>query len=45
MTKEELLDLVRKILNTKADLDFLSGLGERELETLIVCNSLHKRQV
>jgi hypothetical protein len=37
MTKEELVDLVRKILNTKADLDFLSNLEEKELETLIAC--------
>jgi hypothetical protein len=37
MTKEELVDLVRKILNAKADLAFLSNLGQRELETLIAC--------
>ncbi len=37
MTKEELVDLVRKILNTEADLDFLPDLGQRELETLIAC--------
>ena len=37
MTREELVDLARKILNTKAELDFLSNLGERELETLIAC--------
>ena len=37
MTKEDLVDLLRKILNTEADLDFLSDLGQRELETLISC--------
>lgn len=37
MTKEELIDLLGKILNTKADLDFLSDLGQRDLETLIAC--------
>jgi hypothetical protein len=37
MTKEDLVDLLRKILNTEADLDFLSDLGQRELETLIAC--------
>lgn len=35
MTKEDLVELSRKILNTKAYLDFLSDLGQRELETLI----------
>ena len=37
MTKEDLVDLLRKILSTDADLDFLSDLGQRELETLIAC--------
>ena len=37
MTREELVDLARKILKTKAELDFLSILGERELEILIAC--------
>jgi hypothetical protein len=37
MTKEDLFDLLRKILNTDANLDFLSNLGPRELETLIAC--------
>lgn len=37
MTKEDLVDLLRKILNTEADLDFLSDLEQRELETLIAC--------
>lgn len=39
MTKEDLVDLLRKIINTEADLDFLSDLGQRELETLIACIS------
>ena len=37
MTKEELVDLLRKMLDTDADLDFLSDLGQKELETLIAC--------
>lgn len=37
MTKEDLVDLLRKILNTEADLNFLSDLEQRELETLIAC--------
>jgi uncharacterized small protein (DUF1192 family) len=37
MTKEDLIDLLRKVLNTDADLSFLSVLGQLELETLIAC--------
>jgi uncharacterized protein YjgD (DUF1641 family) len=37
MTKQELIDLLRKILNTCADLDFLSKLEPGELEKLIAC--------
>ena len=37
MTKKDLVDLLRKILDTDADLDFMSDLGERELERLIAC--------
>ena len=37
MTKEDLVDLLRKILKTQANLDFLSDLGQQELETLIAC--------
>jgi hypothetical protein len=37
MTKEDLVDLLKKILNTDADLDFLSDLKPRELETLTAC--------
>jgi hypothetical protein len=35
MTREELVDLLRRMLDTDTDLDFLSGLGQSELETLI----------
>ena len=37
MTKEDLVDLLRKILKTDASLDFLSKLEPEELETLIAC--------
>ncbi len=37
MTKEEFVDLLRKILNTETNLDFLCDLGQQELETLIAC--------
>ncbi len=37
MTKEELVDLLRKILKTETNLDFLLGLQPEELETLIAC--------
>jgi hypothetical protein len=37
MTKEELVDLLRKVLKTNASLDFLSKLEPGELETLIAC--------
>ena len=37
MTKEELVDLLRKMLETDADLDSLSDLRQKELETLIAC--------
>ena len=39
MTKEDLVDLLKKVLNTDADLDFLPDLKPRELETLIACIS------
>jgi hypothetical protein len=34
MAKEDLVDLLKKILNTDADLDFLPDLKPRELEIL-----------
>ena len=37
MTKEDLVDLLRKILKTDASLDILSKLEPEELETLIAC--------
>jgi len=37
MTKEDLVDLLKKILNTETELDFLFALEQRELETLIAC--------
>ncbi len=33
--KERLIDLLKKILETNVDLDFLSDLEEKDLETLI----------
>jgi hypothetical protein len=37
MTKEDLIDLLRGILNISAGLEFLSKLEPGELETLIAC--------
>jgi len=37
MRSEKLVALLKKILKTKVDLDFLSELGTKELETLIAC--------
>jgi hypothetical protein len=37
MRREKLVALVKKILKTEADLDFLSALASKELETLIAC--------
>jgi len=37
MTKEDLVNLLRKILRTEADLDFLLALESRDLKTLIAC--------
>jgi hypothetical protein len=33
--KDDLVDLLKKILRTNADLDFLSDLEQKDLETLI----------
>jgi len=35
MTKEQLVDIIKKLLETDADLDFLSKLSKSELETLV----------
>jgi hypothetical protein len=37
MTKEELIEILRKVLKTDANLDFLLRLKVKELETLVVC--------
>jgi hypothetical protein len=37
MTKEKLIDTIKRILNTDSDLDFLLQLKKQELETLIAC--------
>ena len=35
MTKEQLVEIVKKLLETDSDLDFLSKLSNSELETLV----------
>ena len=35
--KTELLEIIKKLLKTEADLDFLMNLPENDLETLVVC--------
>jgi len=35
MTKEQLVEIVTKLLQTDADLDFLAKLSKSELETLV----------
>ena len=35
MTKEQLIEITKKILETDSDLDFLSKLSKSELETLV----------
>jgi hypothetical protein len=37
MKKTELLEIIKKLLKTEADLDFLMNLPENDLETLVVC--------
>jgi hypothetical protein len=37
MTKEKLIDTIKRILNTDSDLDFLLQLRKQELETLLAC--------
>jgi hypothetical protein len=41
MTKDELIEIIKGILKTDIDLNFLLQLKERELETLIACNSMY----
>lgn len=37
MTKDELIEIIKGILKTDIDLNFLLQLKEKELETLIEC--------
>lgn len=37
MDKKDLLEIIKKLLKTDADLDFLLNLTESDLETLVVC--------
>ena len=37
MTKEKLIDIIRTLLRTDADLRFLLKLKEKEIETLVAC--------
>ena len=37
MKKTELLEIIKKLLKTEADLDFLMNLPENDFETLVVC--------
>ena len=37
MTKKELMEILRKVLNTDDKLDFLLRLSEEELESLVAC--------
>ncbi len=37
MTKEKLIETIKRILDTDLDLDFLSKLNQKDLETLIAC--------
>ena len=37
MTKEKLVEMVKKLLKTDAGLDFLMGLKKEDIETLVVC--------
>jgi len=37
MTKEKLVDKIKELLKTDADLNFLLSLNREELETLVAC--------
>ncbi len=37
ITKEELVEILRGLLETDADLGFLMGLKKTEIETLVAC--------
>ena len=37
MNKKELIEILQKVLNTDADLDFLKKLAAEDLQTLVAC--------
>jgi hypothetical protein len=37
MRKQELIDILKKLLETDADLDFLRQLTDEDLQTLVAC--------
>lgn len=37
MTKQRLIETIKRILNTEHDFDYLAKLTEAELETLVAC--------
>ena len=37
MKKAELIKIIQKVLETDAELDFLTKLEDKELETLVAC--------
>jgi len=37
LDKKDLLEIIKKILKTEADLAFLSNLPEKDLKTLVTC--------
>ena len=37
MSKHKLIEIIRKILQTDASLDFLAQLEEEDLQTLVAC--------
>jgi len=37
ITKEKLVEILRGLLKTEADIDFLLGLKKTEIETLVAC--------
>jgi len=37
MTKEKMIEIIQRVLNTDADLNFLLKLEKTELETLVAC--------
>ncbi len=37
MNKEEMIEILHRVLKTEAELDFLIKMDESELETLVAC--------